>query len=67
MKKYKVEARTYYSKVTRDKNHIIKSSTEEIQSIIDDYVSQGWQLSSTDAASFGMALYIYLYFEKDVA
>ena len=67
MKKYKVEARTYYSKVSLDKNHIIKSSTEEIQAIIDDYVSQGWQLSSTDTASFGRALYIYLYFEKDMA
>ena len=67
MKKYKVEARTYYSKVTLDKQHIIKSSTKEIQEIIDQYVSDGWQLSSTDATSFGAAVYIYLYFEKDAA
>lgn len=66
MKEYKVEARTYYSKISLDKNHIIKSSTEEIQTIIDDYASNGWQLSSTDATSFGAAVYIYLYFEKDV-
>lgn len=66
MKQYKVEARTYYSKISLDKNHIIKSSTSEIQDIIDDYVADGWQLSSTDATSFGAAVYIYLYFEKDV-
>ena len=67
MKEYKVEARTYYSKVSLDKNHIVKSSTDEIQAIIDDYAKNDWQLSSTDATSFGMAVYIYLYFEKDVA
>lgn len=66
MKLYKVEARTYYSKITLDKNHIIKSSTVEIQNIIDDYVADGWQLASTDATSFGAAVYIYLYFERDI-
>jgi len=64
MKQYKVEARAYYSKVSLDKNHIVKSSQKEIGEIIEKYVSDGWQLASTDAASFGMALYIYLYFEK---
>ncbi len=67
MKQYKVEARTYYSKITLDKNHIIKSSTVEIQNIIDDYVADGWQLASTDATSFGAAVYIYLYFERDIS
>ncbi len=67
MKKYKVEARTYYSKVSFDNYHIIKSSTEEIQAMIDDYVLQGGQLCSTDTASFGMAQYNCLYFEKDMA
>lgn len=65
MKQFKVEARTYYSKLSLDKNHIIKSSTEEIQNIIDDYVSRGWTLFSTNATSFGAAVYIYLYFEKE--
>ena len=52
MKEYKVEARTYYSKISLDKNHIVKSSTEEIQAIIDDYTSNGWKLSSTDTTLF---------------
>lgn len=64
MKKYKVESRTYYSKITTDKNHISKSSSEEIQEIINDYASNGWSLISTNATSFGLAIYIYLYFEK---
>lgn len=66
MKEYKVEARTYYSKATLDKDHIVKSSTQEIQSIIDSYVQDGWHLAFTDATSFGFAVYIYLYFERDV-
>jgi hypothetical protein len=67
MKEYKVEARTYYSKPSfkPDRNHIVKSSSEEIQEIIDQYVSDGWQLMSTDATSFGVAVYIYLYFERE--
>ena len=64
-KEYRVEARTYYSKITLDKDHITKFSTEEIQAIIDDYVADGWQLFSTDATSFGAAIYIYLYFERE--
>ncbi len=65
MKKYKVEVRTYYSKMTLNKEHIADKSSDEIQDIIDNYVEDGWQLSSTDATSFGAAVYIYLYFEKD--
>ncbi len=65
MKKYKVEARTYFSKITTNKNHIAESSADEIQYLLDDYVSKGWTLVSTDAASFGTAMYVYLYFEKD--
>jgi hypothetical protein len=65
MKKYQVESRTYYSKISTDKNHIVKSSTKEIQDIMDDYASRGWSLVSTDATSFGLAVYIYLYFEKE--
>lgn len=65
MKEYKVEVRTYYSKLTINKEHIAQSSQQESQEIIDDYVANGWQLASTNAASFGMAMYVYLYFERD--
>ncbi len=65
MKKYKVEARTYYSKLTTNKHHITERSTDEIQYLLDDYTAKGWTLASTDAASFGAAVYIYLYFEKE--
>lgn len=66
MKEYKVEARTFYSKPTFDKDHIAKASSKEIQSIMDAYLKDGWTLASTDATSFGLAVYIYLYFERDV-
>ena len=65
MKEYKVEARTYYSKMTLNKNHITETSSVEIQSLMDQYVKDGWSLASTDACSFGLALYIYLYFERE--
>jgi hypothetical protein len=65
MKEYKVEARTYYSKVTLNKEHIAERSQAEAQEIIDRYVSEGWQLASTDATSYGAAVYIYLYFERE--
>lgn len=67
MKEYKVEARTYYSKVTLNKEHIAESSAQEIQEILDAYTRDGWQLASTNATSFGLAVYIYLYFERDRA
>ena len=66
MKQYKVEARTYYSKVTLDKEHIAKSSAQEIQDLLDAYTQDGWRLASTDATSFGLAVYVYLYFEREV-
>ena len=65
MKQYKVEAFTYYSKITTDKEHIVKSSKAEIQETMDSYAKDGWTLPSTNATSFGAAVYIYLYFEKD--
>ncbi len=67
MKIYKVEALNYYSKITRDKDHIIKSSGEEIQNLLNEYSKDGWTLASTDATTFGSAMYVYLYFEKEVA
>jgi hypothetical protein len=66
MKDYKVETLIYYSKFTFDKNHIAKSSKAEIQMKLDEYASKGYKLTSTDATNFGMAVYIYLYFEKDI-
>ena len=65
MKEYRVEARTYYTKLTLDKEHIAESSQAEAQEIIDRYAADGWRLASTDATSFGAAVYIYLYFERD--
>lgn len=66
MKEYKVETLIYYSKFTFDSRHITKSSKKEIQEKLDEYAKQGYKLTSTDASNFGLALYIYLYFEKDV-
>ena len=64
MDKYVVEPLIFYSKITTDKMHIIKSSKKEIQEKLDEYAHKGYKLVSTDSTNFGMALYIYLYFEK---
>jgi len=64
MKEYKVETLIYYSKITLDTKHIAKSSKAEIQEKLNEYAKDGWRLASTDATSFGAAVYIYLYFEK---
>jgi hypothetical protein len=65
MKEYRVEARTYYSKLTTDKEHIAKSSGAEVQALLDQYAQSGWSLASTNATSFGLAVYVYLYFERE--
>ena len=66
MKDYKVEALIYYSKLTLDSEHIIKKSKEEIQEKLDEYAINGYILTSTSSTNFGMAVYIYLFFEKDI-
>ena len=66
MKEYKVETLIYYSKLSLDSKHIIKSSKKEIQEKLDEHAKDGYRLASTDASNFSMALYIYLYFEKDI-
>jgi hypothetical protein len=66
MKEYKVESLIYYSKLTSDSKHISKSSKKDIQDKLDEYAKDGYKLASTDATNFGFAVYIYLYFEKDV-
>ena len=66
MKDYKVETLIYYSKVTLDPEHIAKKSKIEIQEKLDEYALNGYRLTSTSSTNFGLAIYIYLYFEKDV-
>ncbi|MEM8671589.1 MAG: hypothetical protein AAGG48_28980 [Planctomycetota bacterium] len=65
MKQYKLESLIYYTKLFADKEHIMDSSSKDIQEKLDEYARKGWRLVSTDATDFGMAVYIYLYFEKD--
>jgi len=67
MKEYKLESLIYYSKLSFDKEHLLKSSSQDIQAKLDEYAQQGYRLVSTDATDFGMAVYFYLYFERDVA
>jgi hypothetical protein len=65
MKEYKLESFIYYSKLSLDKNHILNSSTIEIQAKLDECAKDGWRLASTSTTSFGSAVYVYLYFERD--
>lgn len=66
MKDYKVETLIYYSKLTLDSEHIAKQSKEEIQEKLDEYSKKGYVLTSTNSTNFGFAIYIYLFFEKNV-
>lgn len=65
MKEYKLESLIYYSKLTRDKEHILKASSKDIQEKLDEYSKDGWKLVSTDVEDFGIGMYFYLYFERD--
>ena len=66
MKEYKLESLIYHSKLTFDKQHILKSSTADIQAKLDEYGRKGWRLVSTDVEDFGVGMYFYLYFERSV-
>ncbi len=66
MKEYKLESLIYYTKISLDKEHIIKSSSKDIQEKLDQYAKDGWRLVSTDTTDFGMAVYFYLYFEREL-
>jgi hypothetical protein len=66
MKDYKVETLIFYSKITLDSEHIAKDSKIEIQEKLDEYAANGYRLASTSSTGFGLAVYIYLYFEKDI-
>lgn len=65
MKEYKVESLIYYSKLTLDSEHILNDSSADIQAKLDEYAKEGWRLVSTNGLSFGAAVYIYLYFERE--
>ncbi len=65
MKEYQVESLIFYTKITLDKEHILKDSTADIQAKLDEKAADGWRLVSTDATDFGFAVYFYLYFERD--
>lgn len=64
MKEYKVAFFLLYSKLTLDSKHIIKDATKKMQELLDQYAKEGWSLASTDAVTFGAAVYHYLYFER---
>ena len=65
MKAYKVETLIFYSKITLDSEHIAKKSKEDIQAKLDEYVANGYSLHHSTSTNFGMAVYIYLFFEKN--
>ena len=64
MKEYKVESFLLYSKITLNSKHIINDATKKIQELLDINSKEGWALASTDAVTFGAAVYHYLYFER---
>lgn len=63
---YKVESLIFYSKLTLDSEHIAKSSKIEIQEKLDEYAKNGYRLCSTTSTGFGAAIYVHLFFEKNV-
>jgi hypothetical protein len=65
MKEYRLESLIYYSKLTLDRAHILKSSSKDIQAKLDEYAAEDWRLVSTDVEDFGSGMYFYLYFERD--
>lgn len=66
MKEYKLESFSFWTKITTNKNHILEDSTKQIQETLNKYSQEGWILASTEKVSFGAAVYMYLYFERDV-
>lgn len=65
MKEYKLESLIYYSKAFAGKDHVLKTSSEDIQLKLDEMALRGYRLVSTDATDFGMGMYFYLYFERE--
>ena len=65
MKEYKLESLIYYTKAFAKREHILESSSRDIQARLDEYAQKGYRLVSTDATDFGYAAYFYLYFERE--
>jgi hypothetical protein len=66
MKETKVETLIYYSKLTFDKEHIANDSHADIQQILNEYNRNGYRFVSSSTTGFGAAVYIYLFFEKEI-
>lgn len=66
MKEYKVESLIYYSKLTLDSKHIANDSKKEMQEKLDEYAAKGYRFTTSTSTNFGAAIYIHLYFEKDI-
>lgn len=64
MGQYIVELLVFHTKSTFDFKHIAIDSQKGIQQQLDIYTRKGYRLINTNATNFGLALYIYLYFEK---
>ncbi|TXB62939.1 DUF4177 domain-containing protein [Phaeodactylibacter luteus] len=64
-KEYHLESLLYFSKITFDREHILKASSQDIQQKLNEYAAEGWRLASTDVEDFGEGMYFYLYFERD--
>jgi hypothetical protein len=64
MKIYKVELLSFYAEIF-DSKSVEKKSKVKIQAKLDKYAAEGYKLISTNAASEGAVMHIYLYFEKD--
>lgn len=60
---YKVETLVFHAKHIHDFKAIAEHSQSAIQEKVDYYSRKGYQLAHTNTTSFGLALYIYLYFE----
>ena len=66
MREYKVETMIFWTKFTFDVNHIAKKSKIDIQVQLDEYAAKGYSLHHSTSTNFGMAIYIHLYFEKNI-
>lgn len=65
-KDYKVELLIISPKLTLDSKQFLESSKIGIQENLDEYAAKGYSLHHSTSINFGMSVYIYLYFEKDI-
>jgi hypothetical protein len=52
--------------LTLDSKHIANDSKKEIQEKLDEYAAKGYRFTTSTSTNFGAAIYIHLYFEKDI-